>query len=273
MQASIAVSLDGSEWLIVNATTDVRRQLELLPEPPTRALRSTPVSAVLLTDANIDHAAGLLELRQAQSLQIFSSAVVREALVDGNSMFAPLASGERAWSALGTNGDMCDVPIIIPGLRVIAIDVPGLLPSYAGASELPGAATAFMFEERVGRRLFTRLLYAPVFLRASQALLAATDECEALFLDGSFWTDDELASLGLGTRSSREMGHAPMSGDDGWLRAMDGRAEAADTRRYCTHVNNSNPVLDPRSPAARTLREASFSVAVDGMEIVLDGGG
>ena len=273
MQASIAVSTNGSEWLLVNATTDVRRQLELLPVPPGSASRSTPVRAVLLTDANIDHAAGLLDLRQAPSLQIYSTAVVRETLVDRNSMFAPLARGERAWSALDTNGDMCNVPVVIHGLRVIAIDVPGLLPSYASAAEVSGAATAFMFEERVGRRLFTRMLYAPVFLRASQTLLAATDECEALFLDGSFWTDDELASLGLGTRSAREMGHAPMSGDGGWLREMDGRAEAADARRFCTHVNNSNPVLDPRSAAARTLRDASFSVAADGMEIVLDGGG
>jgi pyrroloquinoline quinone biosynthesis protein B len=273
MQASIAVSVDGSEWLLVNATTDVRRQLEELPPPPISALRSTPVSAVLLTDANIDHAAGLLELRQAQSLQIFSSAVVRDTLVGGNSTFGLLAQNGRTWSVFEADEKLADLPVVIPGLRVMAIDVPGLLPKYAGSSELPGAATAFMFEERIARRLFTRLLYAPIFLRASQALLAATDECEALFLDGSFWTDDELVSLGLGTRSAREMGHAPMSGDDGWLQAMAGRAAAADARRYCTHVNNSNPVLDPRSPAARALREASFSIAVDGMEIVLDGGG
>jgi pyrroloquinoline quinone biosynthesis protein B len=273
MQASIAVSLDRSAWLLVNATTDVRRQLEQLPIPPGNAQRSTPVSAVLLTDANIDHAAGLLDLRQARSLQIISSGVVREALVDRNAMFAPLARGERTWSAFGPEEKMAEVPRVIPGLRVIAIDVPGLLPSYAGSAEVSGAATAYMFEERVGRRLFTRMLYAPVFFRMSQALLAATDECEALFLDGSFWTDDELASLGLGTRSAREMGHAPISGDGGWLREMDGRAAAADTRRFCTHVNNSNPILDPRSVAARALREASFSIAADGMEIVLDGGG
>ncbi len=273
MQASIAVSCDGSEWLLVNATTDVRRQLEQLPAPPGNALRSTPVRAVLLTDANIDHAAGLLELRQAQSLQIYSSGVVRAALVDQNAMFAPLARGERTWTAFGADETLNDVPIIIPGLRVIAIDVPGLLPSYAGAQERAGAATAFMFEERVGRRLFTRMLYAPVFLRMSQALLEATDECEALFLDGSFWTDDELASRGLGTRSAREMGHAPISGDGGWLSAMPGRGAAAEPRRFCTHVNNSNPILDLRSPEAQALREASFSVATEGMEIVLDGGG
>jgi pyrroloquinoline quinone biosynthesis protein B len=273
MQASIAVSLDGSAWLLVNATTDVRRQLEQLPVSPGSALRSTPVSAVLLTDGNIDHAAGLLDLRQAQSLQIISSGVVREALVERNATFAPLACGERTWATFGPNEKLCEVPVVIPGLHVIAIDVPGLLPSYAGAAEVSGAATAFMFEERIGRRLFARMLYAPVFLRMSQTLLEAIDECEALFLDGSFWTDDELASLGLGTRSAREMGHAPISGDGGWLHDMDGRATAADTRRYCTHVNNSNPILDPRSAAAGALREASFSIAADGMEIVLDGGG
>ena len=163
------------------------------------------------------------------------------------------------------------MPVGIPGLHVSAIDVPGLLPSYAGAHEVPGAASAYMFEERNGPRPVARLIYAPVFLRLSQALLAATDACDAMFLDGSFWTDDELASLGLGTRSAREMGHAPISGDGGWLSAMSGHGEAAGAHRYCTHVNNSNPILDRQSPAAHALREASFSIAAHGMEIRLDG--
>jgi pyrroloquinoline quinone biosynthesis protein B len=271
LQASIAVSLDGSDWVLVNATTDVRRQLEQLPSPSGNALRATPVSVVLLTDANIDHAAGLLEFRQAQALQICSSAVVRDTLVGRNSMFAPLALGERTWSVFEANGKSVDLPVIIPGLRVTAIDVPGLLPSFAGAAELPGAATAFCFEAPIGRR-FTRMLYAPIFLRTNHALLEAADECEAVFLDGSFWSDRELSSLGLGTRSAREMGHAPMGGDDGWLRAMAGRGVDAGPHRYCTHVNNSNPVLDVSSSAARELHDAKFSVAVDGTEIVLDAG-
>jgi pyrroloquinoline quinone biosynthesis protein B len=270
LQASIAVSLDGSEWILVNATTDVRRQLELLAVPPASDVRSTPVRAVLLTDANIDHAAGLLEFRQARTLQIFSSAIVRDVIVGQNSMFAPLARGARTWSAFDAGGKSVDVPVIIPGLRVIAIDVPGLLPSFAGSAESPGAATAYIFEARTGRR-FDRLLYAPIFLRTNPLLSEAADECNTIFLDGSFWSDDELASLGLGTRSAREMGHAPIGGVDGWLVEMDGRGEAAGSRRYCTHVNNSNPVLDPRSPESRMLNDASYSVAADGMEIVLDG--
>jgi pyrroloquinoline quinone biosynthesis protein B len=271
MQASIAVSTDGLAWVLVNATTDVRRQLEQLPALPAGRLRATPMSAVLLTDANIDHAAGLLEFRQAQSLQIYSSAIVRDALAGGNSMFAQLAAGERIWSTFDCDGDPAELPVAVPGLRVTAIDVPGLLPSFAGAAELPGSATAYCFESGEGGST-VRLLYAPIFLRTSPKLLEAADECEAIFLDGSFWSDDELSSLGLGTRSAREMGHSPIGGADGWLQEMAGRAADAIPHRYCIHVNNSNPMLDAGSPAASELRDAKFSVAVDGTEIVLNAG-
>lgn len=270
MQASIAVSSDGHAWVLVNATTDVRRQLESLPARENDRMRSTPVSAVLLTDANIDHAAGLLEFRQAQSLRIFSTAIVRDALAGGNSMFAPLERDGRTWTVFDTGAVPTDVPVSASGLQVTAIDVPGLMPSYAGAHALPGSATAYCFESRSGGRC-ARLLYAPVWLRMSQALLAAADSCDAIFLDGSFWSDDELASLGLGTRSAREMGHAPVGGRDGWLLEMAGHAAAAGLHRYCTHINNSNPMLDPQSAPAQGLRDAAFSIAVEGAEIVLDG--
>ncbi len=235
-------------------------------------MRASPVTAAILTDANIDHAAGLLELRQAEAFQICSTAVVREALVGGNSMFGPLSRGKRTWSVFATSDESVDLPVFVPGLRVIAIPATGLLPSYAGAAELPGAVTAFCFETRNGRR-YSRLLYAPIFLRMNAALLRAAEECNAIFFDGSFWSDDELPSLGLGSRSAREMGHAPIGGADGWLGAMAGRAKDAVPHRYCTHVNNSNPILDPQSHAARALMDASFSVAVEGMEIVLDARG
>jgi pyrroloquinoline quinone biosynthesis protein B len=270
MQAAIAVSADGLTWVLVNATTDVRRQLEMLPLPNSDGSRATPVSAVLLTDANIDHAAGLLEFRQAQTLRIFSTAAVRDALAGANTVFAPLERGGRSWTVFESGAVAADVPAVVPDLRVTAIDVPGLMPSYAGADERPGAATAYCFESSVGTHR-ARVLYAPVFLRTSQALIDAADTCDAIFLDGSFWSDDELASLGLGTRSARDMGHAPVGALDGWLREMHGHAAAG--HRYCTHINNSNPVLDPRSAAAHALRDAGFSTAIEGTEIVLDGTG
>jgi pyrroloquinoline quinone biosynthesis protein B len=272
LQASLAISSDGTAWALVNATTDVRRQLEQLPKRIPHGLRTTPVSAVLLTDANIDHAAGLLDLRQAQSLRIFSSDVVRDTLTKSNSMFGALAGGDRSWTTFDARERRRDVPGVVPGLRTTAIDVPGLLPAFAGAHAVPGAATAYLFESGAGPNT-VRLLYAPIFSHMSDALLSAADACDAVFLDGSFWSDDELASLGLGSRSAREMGHAPIGGADGWLAAVGGHASTAAPHRYCTHVNNSNPVLDGRSAEARALREANLSIAVDGAEIVLDGRG
>jgi len=266
MQASIAVSSDGDRWLLVNATTDVRRQLELLPRKPSAFTREPPVTAVLLTDANIDHAGGLLEFRQSPVTRVVSSVPVRDALAGANPIFAPFARGDRRWSVFDASVNDALVPDIDPDLRITAIDVPGLMPSFAGGAESRGAATAFVIEEPATG---IRVLYAPVFLRPTEALVAAALRSDAVFLDGSFWSDDELPALRLGERTAREMGHAPIGGEDGWLKAFATANGAVRSHRYCTHVNNSNPVLDPRSAEARCLRDAGFALPVDGTELEL----
>jgi pyrroloquinoline quinone biosynthesis protein B len=268
MQASIAVSSDGDRWLLVNATTDVRRQLELLPQKPVTLNRESPVTAVLLTDANIDHAGGLLEFRQSPVLRVFSSGPVRDALAGANPMFAPFARGSRQWSVFNASEDDAHVPDVDPDLRITAIDAPGLMPSFAGGAESSGAATAFVIEEPISG---VRVLYAPVILRLTDALVATAQQCDAAFLDGSFWSDDELPALRLGERTAQAMGHAPIGGEHGWLKAFASANGAARPHRYCTHINNSNPVLDPRSAEARVLRDAGFALPDDGMEITLGG--
>jgi pyrroloquinoline quinone biosynthesis protein B len=268
MQASIAVSSDGDRWLLVNATTDVRHQLELLPQQPSTLTRQPPVTAVLLTDANIDHAGGLLEFRQSPVTRVFSSGAVRDALAGANLVFAPFARGDRRWSVFDASVSEASVPDVEPGLRVTAIEVPGLLPSFAGGAESRGAATAFVIEEP---ETGIRVLYAPVFLRPTDALVAEARRSDAVFLDGSFWSDDELPAQRLGERTARQMGHAPIGGESGWLKTFGAANGAARSHRYCTHVNNSNPVLDPRSAEARTLRDAGFALPDDGMELDLGG--
>src|SRR5579872_256296 len=266
MQASIAVSSDGDHWLLVNATTDIRRQMELLPPQPSAPARGTPVTAVLLTDANIDHAGGLLELRQSPVTRIFSSAQVRDALAGANPIFAPFARGDRRWSVFDASLNETSVADVGPDLRVTAIDVPGLMPSFAGGAESRGAATAFVIEEPATQ---ARVLYSPVFLRPNDALVAAAQRCDAVFLDGSFWSDDELPAHGLGERTARQMGHAPIGGENGWLKTFGMVNGAVRSHRYCTHVNNSNPVLDPQSAEARVLRDAGYALPDDGMELDL----
>ena len=93
LQSSIAIEGSDGRWLLVNASPDLRAQLELLPAPVPDGIRALPVPGVLLTDAEIDHTAGLLLLRESTApLQVFSTAVVRDALTDGYPILRMLES-------------------------------------------------------------------------------------------------------------------------------------------------------------------------------------
>lgn len=260
--ASLAVSNGDGAWLLINASCDIRQQLLLYPDLRPRSLRATPFCAVLLTDANIDHAAGLLEFRQADELQVCSSSVVKETLC-ANPMFRQFDRERKMWKTFDAAGGFAPLSFPqMPELRVEALVVPGILPSYAGARAIAGAAAAYVFEQHG-----SRLVYAPIFQTMSNALLDAVRTADAVFLDGTCWTDTEMSQLGLGTRTSREMGHAPISGPDGSLERV--RA-ARPQHKYYTHVNNTNPILDPQSLASMQLQHSGFAVAYDGLEIVLD---
>jgi pyrroloquinoline quinone biosynthesis protein B len=137
-----------------------------------------------------------------------------------------------------------------------------MLPSYAGGKKLPDAAVAYVIEQD-GRRL----VYAPTFLELGARLVHELTRADAVFLDGTCWSDDEMMALGLGTRSAREMGHAPIGGPGGSLEQLR-KIKAA--HRYYTHVNNSNPILDPLSAPAQELAVAGFAIAGDGAEIHLN---
>lgn len=249
-QASIAASADGRTWVLFNATTDVRAQIERDPALAPRALRQSPIGAIFLTDANVDHTAGLLDFRQAGALRVYSTGVVRETL-GANPMFRPFMLPPRSWDALATD------EVVFAGLRIRAVPVPGLLPDYAGGARVDGAAAAFTIQDETG----ACVLYAPVFLETDARLEAEANRSDAVFFDGSFWTDDELITLALGSRTAREMGHAPIEGPGG---SFDCLLRAGCPHKFYTHVNNSNPILDPSSAQALRLRGAGIQVAQDG---------
>lgn len=249
-QASSAASADGVSWVLFNATTDLRAQLARDPALAPAIGRDTPIRAVCLTDANVDHCAGLLDLRQAGTLAVYSTRTVRDVLLR-NEIFAPFARAPRTWSVVGT------APVEVCGLRIAAIPVPGLLPSYAGGGAEVGAACAYVIEDGDG----AKALYAPVFAALEPALLAVAADADLAFFDGSFWSEDELASLGLGERTAAQMGHQPVGGAGGSLEVV--RALPS-LRRFYTHVNNTNPMLDPSSEAARLVKAAGVEIASDG---------
>ncbi|MDT7625109.1 MAG: pyrroloquinoline quinone biosynthesis protein, partial [Pseudonocardiales bacterium] len=57
-QSSVAVSADYHRWFLLNASPDIRTQIEAFPALHPRADRGTPLEAVLLTDAELDHTLG-----------------------------------------------------------------------------------------------------------------------------------------------------------------------------------------------------------------------
>jgi pyrroloquinoline quinone biosynthesis protein B len=85
-----------------------------------------------------------------------------------------------------------------------------------------------------------------------------------LLVDGTFFTEDELVRLGLGTAPARSMAHQPISGDSGSLAVL---AAWPIARRIYTHINNTNPILDDGSKEAARVLAAGIEIARDGMEI------
>ena len=261
--ASLAVSAGDNRWLLVNAGCDIGLQINKTTELQPKAPRSSPIVALLLTDANIDHTAGILEFRQAEIFSIYSTALVKQTVCE-HPMFAQFGRDNKRWYTF-ESGALTRLHIPeAPRLRVRAMKVPGLLPSYAGAARKDGAAVAYVFEHDE-----KKVVYAPIFSTIDDNLKRELELADAVLLDGTCWSDDEMIELGLGIRTSRAMGHAPISGPGGSLQIV---RELRARHRYYTHMNNSNPILDPASAQARQLRQAGFEVASDGLELELDGG-
>lgn len=264
LAAAVAVSADQQHWVVVNAGCDISRQLAAHKAFHPTSTRANPIGTLLLTDANIDHVAGVLEFRQADLFRVRSTALVRDTLCQ-TPMFAQFSRGSKEWLTFEVSGGETRIEVEAAAqLNVWAIPVCGLLPTYAGGQERLGATVAYVFEHHGAR-----FVYAPIFLALQDHLRRECERADAVLLDGTCWADDEMIVLGLGTRTSRAMGHAPISGPAGSLQALN-RLHAK--HRYYTHINNSNPILDPASMPSRLLHQAGFDIAHDGLQIVLDEG-
>src|SRR2546421_11539721 len=82
-QSSVAVSADGRSWFLLNVSPDVRQQIIAFPElgPPEGRQRGTAIAGCVLTDAELDHTAGLLLLREGTPLEVFSTSVAQRCLL------------------------------------------------------------------------------------------------------------------------------------------------------------------------------------------------
>ncbi len=260
-QSSIAVSDGAGRWFLVNASPDLRQQLGSLALPPASGLRSTPIAAVLLTDAEIDHTAGLLLLRESsEPIHIYSSTSVREALTTGYPLLPMLESYSGVvWSELRPG-----VPTPLPdsNLTVETFDAGGDSPLYLGADAVHIGAVGITFREQGRGRSLT---YVPGLARLDDDVLARFSASDCVLVDGTFWRDDELIGLGIGRRRAADMGHLPIAPPTGTLSALGGLG----VRTILVHINNSNPILVEESEERALVEAAGIEVAYDGMEIEL----
>ncbi len=260
-QSSFAVSGDGETWWLVNVSPDVAQQIETFAPLQPRSTRGTPIAGFLVTDANVDHLGGLAVLRQDgdHRFDVYSSATIRR-VASSQPAFAPFAHAPHAWHALA----METTHELAGGLRVRAFAVPGLTPGYDGRRALPEAVVAYEIEDPARR---TRALFAPVFAALAEPIHDALARVDLAFLDGSFWSDDELAGLGV-PKPAQSLGHLPVGGPDGSLAAIAARPPRA--RVGYAHLNNSSPLLDPASPETAAVTRARAFVAADDMHFSLE---
>jgi pyrroloquinoline quinone biosynthesis protein B len=245
-QSTIAVSAKSDEfqkWWLVNASPDLPRQIESTPrlQPQPKPSRNTPIAGVLLTNADIDHALGLLLLRQQEKpLTVYATNQTRAALAWLDRTLARFCGIE--WHEVNSDFQQLNSTI---AFRAI---------------ELP-ESVAFQF---VDKSSGLRALIAPAVSEFTGNLSEAAASSDVILFDGTFWSQDELAAVRPGARSAREMNHLTICDSSlELLRQLPAR------RKIYMHINNTNPILMPGSPERAELESAGIEIARDGAEILL----
>ncbi len=259
-QSSLAVSLDGECWSILNASPDIRQQMldNSLMHP--RALRDTPVASVLLTNGDIDHIAGLLSLREQTPFALYATSEILGVLAE-NRVFDAVnrAKVDRRAVALGRDFDLQ------PGLSARLFAVPGKVPLFMEGKDV---ATDMIGEQTVGVRLAAAgkiAYYVPGCADVTEAVLEQLSDADHVFFDGTLWDDDEMIRTGTGVKTGRRMGHIPVSGPDGSLARLAGLKAA----KTFIHINNTNPILQPDSPERAVVEQSGWTIGQDGQEFSL----
>ncbi len=258
-QSSLAVTGNGVDWAVLNASPDIRQQLAATPALHPTGPRALPLRSVLLTNGDIDHVAGLLTLREVQPFTLFATAEIHR-VIAGNPIFAALRPEvvDRRTVALGEPFELAS------GLTAELFPVPGKVPLYLEGETVE---TDLVGEQTVGVALTAgeaTAYYIPGCALLSDDLRTRLDGAALVFFDGTLWTDDEMQRAGVGTKTGRRMGHMSISGENGSMAAFAGLDIG---RKIYVHMNNTNPVLRPDSSERAEAEAAGWTIGQDGMEI------
>ena len=260
-QSSVAVSADGDSWVVLNASPDIGRQLQRTPSLWPKSLRDTPIGAVVLTNGDIDHVAGLLTLREKTPFSVFATRSGMDILTT-NSVFNVLDVEMVERETITVEEPFEPVS----GVTITAFSVPGKVALFledeaALDLEAVGDQTIGLFLEANGKRA----AYIPGCATLPDWVLERLDAVDLLLFDGTVWENDDMLRTGTGQKTGARMGHIALNGTGGSLE----RLSSLTARRVYVHINNTNPILQPGSAERAQVTKAGWDIAFDGMEIVL----
>ncbi len=267
-QSSIAVTGDNVNWLLFNASPDILTQFQGFPElQPARSIRDTAVKSVLLMDAQIDHTTGLFMLREGKTpLNIYCTDMVYEDLTTGNPIFNILGHycGIN-WNKISMDSLDSFEAEGVPNLKITAVPLSSKAPPYSPHRNNPhiGDNIGIQVEDATsGRKLF----YAPGLAEIEDQIKPFMEQADCLMVDGTCWTNDEMAKLGIAQKMSLDMGHLPQSDPGGMIEVL--RPLRA-SKKILIHINNTNPILREDSPERAVLADEKIDVAYDGMDLTI----
>ena len=266
-QASVAIGSFETGYVVINASPDLRQQIienaQLHPQADHRdGARNSPIKAVVITNADVDNVAGLLNLREKQFFDLYGPRKVLE-IINDNPIFSVLDPQFVTQHALETEQHFTP----FAGLELELFTVPGKAPLYL-EDKLGIQSGDLGFTSGIEcRTSSSTTLIISSCATIDNALQERINKADFILFDGTVFEDDEMLQLGLGEKTGRRMGHLPISAADGALSRF---AQCNNIKRKLFfHINNSNPIWDLDSPQYEAITHAGWELSRDGMVIDL----
>lgn len=265
-QSSIAVSENGTDWVLLNASPDIRQQLfEFKAAQPARKLRDTGITSVILMDSQLDHTTGLLTLREGCPMNVWCTEMVHQDLTSGFPVFNMLKHWNGGLQYNEINPKQAFKINGFENLEFLPLIIKSAAPPYSPHRNDPhdGDNIALIIKDNKTQK---QLFYAPGLGKIDDQIMQIMQSSDCVMIDGTLWTDDEMQQTGVGTKTGREMGHLYISGEGGSLSYLN---QLSTPKKVLIHINNTNPILNENSSQFAELKANGVEVAYDGMQIEL----
>ncbi|UTP72478.1 pyrroloquinoline quinone biosynthesis protein PqqB [Alteromonas sp. LMIT006] len=268
-QSSIAVSVNGKDWVLINASPDLRQQINANPElwPEEGVQRGTAIRSIILTDSQIDHTTGLLDLREGLPLPVYCTEVVHEDLTTTYPLFTMLKHwhGGLEQHIISTEHDDGFTVKGVPELLFQPVVLESNAPPYSRYRDniVPGNNIGLKITDTTNGKV---VFYAPGCMQANDLVKNMMAQADCVLFDGTLWLDDEMIAGGFSQKLGTQMGHMPVNGEHGTINLLN---QYDIQRKVLIHINNTNPVLNEQSEQHCALVSQGIELAYDGMKINL----